>query len=297
MALSILIPVYNFDVTGLVRALARQLSNTGKEGEIILLDDGSDPAIIALNKTLETIAAVSFHYNEKNEGRMAVRHRLSRLASYSHLLYLDCDSGIIKDDFLAVYFELTAKNISLASGGRVYSADPPGDCSLMLHWKYGSERESADRRTGFMTNNFLVKKELLDQLEEPVQMRGYGHEDSWWGIHFERSGIHCLHINNPVLHLAIEKAGDFLVKAENALGNLLLLERSTDKKLLSRHVKIFRWYNRLKRTGLAGIYLFFEKPFHQYFRKNLLSCKPSLFFFDCYRLAALVRMGKKGSGV
>jgi hypothetical protein len=72
-----------------------------------------------------------------------------------------------------------------------------------------------------------------------------------------------------------------------------LLEKKIGKKMISRHVRIFRWYRRLKTTGLSGLYLFFEKMFHGYFRRNLLSCKPSLFFFDCYRLAILIKMAKQ----
>jgi hypothetical protein len=301
VGLSILIPVYNYNVSSLVKTLAAQLIKTGKEGEIILLDDGSSKAIITSNQPLQDIPFVSFHQNEKNEGRMVARQKLSGLARYNYLLFLDCDSEIIKEDFVAIYFDLMEKNLSLASGRRIYPDEPPKDCDLQLHWKYGTKRENRNRNKkgndnpGFMSNNFLIKRELFSQLNDSVQLTGYGHEDSWWGIQFEQSGIECIYADNPVLHSSLEKADVFLSKSENALANLLVLEKSTDKKLLSRHVKIYRWYKRFNSAGLSNLFLFFEKPFHNYFRRNLLSCKPNLLFFDCYRLAILLKMGKKVS--
>lgn len=298
MGLSILIPVYNYNATSLVKALNAQLQKTGKEGEIILLDDGSDKFTLTDNPSLQNIPSVLLYRNEKNEGRMLARQKLSGLARYEYLLFLDCDSEIIKDDFLAAYFDLIKENISLASGGRVYADAPPAECELMLHWKYGRKKESRQRKevsvsgAGFQSNNFLIRREIFKRLDASLQMPGYGHEDSWWGIQFEQAGISCHYLNNPVLHASIEKAEIYIEKSEQALANLLLLEKNISRNLISRHVRIYRWYLRLKRTGVSGLYLFFEKPFHNYFRKNLFSCKPSLFFFDCYRLAVLIKKGK-----
>ena len=263
------------------------------------MDDGSDGFALTANQSLENSRAVLFYRHEKNEGRMQTRQKLSGLARYEYLLFLDCDSKIIKDDFLSTYFDLIKEDIKLASGGRVYTDAAPAECDLMLHWKYGRKRESRPRKegqgsgTGFMSNNFLIRKEIFKSLDISLQLTGYGHEDSCWGIQFEQAGISCRYINNPVLHAAIEKADIYIEKSEMALANLLVLEKKVDKKMISRHVKIFRWYRRLKRTGLSGLYLFFEKIFHGYFRRNLLSCKPSLFFFDCYRLAVLIKMAKQ----
>ena len=294
MGLSVLIPIYNFNVTSLVQSLAGQLQKSGKEGEIILLDDGSASDSLNVNQSLQSIPSVKFYKNEKNEGRMLARHKLSSLARFDYLLFLDCDSGVIKDDFLSAYFELINKDIPLASGGRVCSDTPPSDCLHMLHWKYGTKRESRHRKSGtaFQSNNFLIKKEIFNRLDNSLQLPCYGHEDSWWGIQFEQAGVPCYYLDNPVIHTDIEAADKYLKKSEQALANLLVLEKNIDNKLLRKHVRIYRWYRRIKNTGLSGLYLFFEKIFQNYFRKNLLSCKPSLFFFDCYRLAALLRKSK-----
>lgn len=296
MGLSILIPVYNFNVTSLVQALAGQLARLEIGAEIVLLDDGSDASFLPLNKSLQSITDVSFFQNENNVGRMAARLKLATLARYEYLLFLDCDSIIIRDDFIAAYSALITKNVVLASGGRAYAGTIPADCDLMLHWKYGTVRESRRNNSkAFMSNNFLIKKELFSQLDNSLELTGYGHEDSWWGIQFEQLGINCYLLDNPVLHADIEKAAVFLEKSENALKNILLLSQKIDNDLLRKHIKIFRWYARLRNTGFSRVYIFFERPFHNYFRRNLLSCKPNLFFFDCYRLAMLVRIGRPKS--
>jgi glycosyltransferase involved in cell wall biosynthesis len=294
VGLSVLIPIYNFNVTSLVQSLAGQLQKSGKEGEIILLDDGSASNSVNVNRSLQNIPSVKFYKNEKNEGRMLARQKLSSLARFDYLLFLDCDSGIIKDDFLSAYFELINKDIPLASGGRVYSDTPPSDCLRMLHWKYGTKRESRNRKSGtaFQSNNFLIKKEIFQRLDNSLQLPGYGHEDSCWGIQFEQAGVSCYYSDNPVLHTDIETADKYLEKSELALSNLLVLEKNIDNKLLRKHIRIYKWYRTMKSSGLSGLYLFFEKMFHNYFRSNLLSCKPSLFYFDCYRLAVLLRMSK-----
>lgn len=291
VGLSILIPIYNYNVTALVQALNGQLAALKREGEIILGDDGSSPSFVSTNQSLNDGVNVRFVASEKNEGRIVCRQKLSALAKYENLLFLDCDSEIISTDFLSAYFNLMDKDTILASGGRVYANEAPAECDLKLHWKYGSRRES--KASAFMSNNFFIKKKLFNKLDTVIPFSGYGHEDSWWGIQFEKAGIKCEYIKNPVLHTGLVNSSIFIAKSENALENLLVLEQSVDKLFLSKHIKIYRWYRKLKSSGLSGIYLFFEKPFHNYFYKNLISCNPRLFFFDCYRLAVLLRKGKK----
>lgn len=298
MGISVLIPVYNYDVTALVQELASKLQMIGKKGEIIVLDDASDSPVSLPHKLLNDFSFISLHRNEKNEGRMLARQRLSQLAQHEYLLFLDCDSEITNNHFLLKYFEKADGSESLVVGGRIYSKDQPADCNLVLHWKYGTQRESRKRNEdgsnapAFMSNNFLVKRSVFNQLTFSLVLSGYGHEDTWWGIQFSELGIHCRHIDNPVVHASLEKTTTFLDKSEKALTNLLLLEKNVNIDLLKKEVKIYRWYHRLKISGLAGVYLFFEKPFHKYFRLNLLSCKPRLFYFDLYRLAQLIRAAK-----
>lgn len=291
MGISILIPVYNFPVDLLVRSLATQLSDSGGEGEIIVLDDGSDSAFVGDLQSLKSLANLSLHSNQINQGRMAARLQLAGKAKFDYLLFLDGDSEIIKENFLSSYLAEVETGTPLVSGGRVYQEQLPADCNKRLHWKYGSKRENSSNRHGhaFMSNNFLVKKVLFQSLDHSLLLKGYGHEDSWWGIQFEKKGIVCETIDNPVLHASLENAESFLRKAESALENIVLLRQAVGEEDIKKHIRVYRVYKKLKRAGLASVFSFFEKPFHKSLRKNLVSCHPRLFYFDCYRLAVLIR--------
>lgn len=230
---------------------------------------------------------------------MIARQQLAALAHFDYLLFLDCDSEIIKDDFLSVYYKAIKENRVLVSGGRVYTSEKPDACTYKLHWNYGTKRES-DKRAAFLSNNFLVSRKAFMRIEMPVPLQGYGHEDTWWGIQWAKARIDCTKIYNPVLHNGLEKADDFIAKSENALANLLVMAREEGDKRVSHHVKIFRYYSLLKKLRLSGLYLSIESFFHNYLKRNLLSCNPVLLYFDCYRLALLIKkdraLGKQPVG-
>ena len=290
MGLSILIPIYNVDVTALVKTLSEQLHKSGQQGEIILLDDFSDLSFHSVNHLLNDLFLVKYHRNEKNEGRMTSRIKLASLASSENLLFIDCDSKIIHENFVAKYLE-KENEADVMVGGRVYSSTLP-DCKYRLNWKYGGRRENR-RQAAFMSNNFMIKKKIFEKLDFSFQLQGYGHEDTWWGIQFKKMGSKIKMINDPVLHDVLEDSETFLKKSENALANLLILEKKIGSKELKKEVKIYRWYRRLRSFGLTGLYLFKERFFHKRFHKNLISCHPRLFYFDLYRLALLIHISRK----
>jgi glycosyltransferase involved in cell wall biosynthesis len=291
VGLSILIPVYNFPPENLVRSLSEQVKQLNEQAEIIVLDDGSD---IQMTGNLDGISKLSFaklHRQHPNRGRMASRLALARLASQNYLLFLDGDSEIVRNDFLHKYFLQVNSGVELVSGGRLYQDKLPENCNKRLHWKYGRERESSNNRHGhaFMSNNFLLKKELFESLDHSLVLKGYGHEDSWWGIQFENKQVHCKYIDNPVLHASLEDAERFLEKSCAALDNIELLVKAAGEEKVEEHIRIYRSFKKLKRIGLASLYLLFEKRFHQRLRQNLVSCNPKLSYFDHYRLAELIR--------
>ena len=224
---------------------------------------------------------------------METRLKLASLARYDNLLFIDADSIITQPDYITVYMNELAKGYFLITGGRTYSPEPP-ECTYRLHWKYGTQRESfITGKPAFLSNNFLVKKEIFRKLDHSVRLESYGHEDSWWGMQFEKAGIQFHGINNPVMHGCLERSEDFLAKSEQALDNLFILARHEDPKLLCRHIRIYRAYHKLKAARMAGLFLAFESLDHGRIRKNLLSCNPNLKYFDWYRLALLIKKARK----
>ena len=70
--LSILIPVYNFDVNALVSDLHRQAIDCGIAFEIRCYDDGSTEAFRAKNRAIQTMGNVVWVELEQNIGRSAL---------------------------------------------------------------------------------------------------------------------------------------------------------------------------------------------------------------------------------
>ena len=93
--LSILIPIYNYDVTQLVTQLHQQATATHQPFEIITIEDGSVKHI-AENDLLRDLPNVTHIVREKNIGRSAIRNQLADMAQYDYLLFIDCDANTSK---------------------------------------------------------------------------------------------------------------------------------------------------------------------------------------------------------
>lgn len=300
--ISILIPVYNHDVNLLASTLSRQLSAMPKPGEIILLDDGSTSAYRKLNAPTASLPHVKYIEAGANYGRIRIRQMLAEKAFYGWLLFLDCDSQIISDNFIKTYYTEMPEGwqpdiTQLIVGGRVYQKEIPGDCSLRLHWKYGSQRETIDpgKRNqdpyhGFMSNNFLVHRNAFDQLIFTNDWNGYGHEDSWIGMQLEDYKIPMSYINNAVLHDGLEKNETFIAKSQQALQNLHKLQKLVGNEQLKKHVKLFRVYSQLKSMKLLWLPRMINSVWGKIILKNLRGCNPSLFYFDIYRLNRFIEI-------
>ncbi|HEY0067120.1 MAG TPA: glycosyltransferase, partial [Flavisolibacter sp.] len=212
--ISILVPVFNHDVAALVQELSSQLSLLDQPSEIIVADDRSADEYRQRNRSLQGLPDVQYTELPQNLGRLHIRLHLASLARYEWLLFLDSDSRIISPSFIKNYLQSLDNASGVVTGGRVYEKNPPSDCRFMLHWKYGSTRENIFRqKTGFLTNNFCIRQDLLRQLSFNTPWQGYGHEDTWIGIQFEQLHAQVKIIQNPVLHDGLEPAGIFLQKS------------------------------------------------------------------------------------
>jgi glycosyltransferase involved in cell wall biosynthesis len=304
--ISILIPVYNRDVNQLAATLSSQLSAMNRPGEIILLDDGSDEKYRTRNAATARLPNVKYFEAVANHGRIRIRQLLAEKAAYDWLLFLDCDSMILSAQFLQKYYAevlhipgypLQPGYPDLFVGGRIYQQQPPGHCSLRLHWEYGRKREAIDPKRknedpyrGFMSNNFMIHKNVFGQLSFTNDWDGYGHEDSWIGIQLEDYKTVIKYIDNAVLHDGLEPAATFIAKSEEALKNLQKLQRLVDNEQLKSHIKLYRVYAQLKSLKLLSVPVILYNLQKRKVEKNLHSCQPSLYYFDLYRLNRFIRI-------
>lgn len=288
--ISVLIPVYNVDVTLLVRDLLQQLDRDKLPCELIVFDDGSREAVKAINREACLDKPVIYQEQDRNYGRVEIRKRLAQAAKFEWLLFIDCDSTIVKQNYLQAYKSHLVFSDAIV-GGTVYQEEPP-PCDRRLHWKYGTYREViTPKKKSFRSNNFCIRKALFLDLQIPVELSGYGHEDTFIGIELERKGSRISYIGNPVLHEGIEDTPTFISKSESALKNLLQLRKYIDESSLRRHVTLYDVYCKTRTLKPLLVSAFgIIKPL---LLRNLNSCNPRLSYFDFYRLCRLNALSRQ----
>jgi glycosyltransferase involved in cell wall biosynthesis len=295
--LSVLIPVYQVAVKNLVEELLTQCRNLKIPFEIICLDDGSIDSIRKLNQNLPAIASeITYEELSANVGRSKIRNELVKRAHFEWLWFLDCDSDARPNPSLAATFWGQKKNHTLLSGGRIYQTDPPFNAQLLLHWLWGSQRELLDPQkrmndpvNAFLSNNFLVQKTVLAEINFNETLQGYGYEDTLFAFELVNSGITIQHIANPVLHDGLEAAPDFLSKIEESLNNLKLLSEICAQKKIDFPVKskLMKTVTLLNLPVLRGISKGVFNNKLKTWKESLLGNHPSLNLFDLYRLGYL----------
>jgi len=294
--LSICIPTYTYDVKPFVRALHASGQRLRVPWEIIVLDDASCEEWVRCNAPLGSLPQVNFETLRQNIGRAAIRNELARRARYEYVLFLDGDGQLEADDFLQKYVAFCAPQRVLC-GGRTYAPEPPPEQILRLHWYYGSQREvrpAQDRQKepyhGFMTNNFVAPKSVLTAIPFDESITTYGHEDTLFGLALKEQGIEVLHLSNPVRHLGLEPAPQWLAKQEVAVANLARISTQVPE-LDTRLLQLWR---RLKALGRLDLPLgFVLEPLTSHLVQHLTqSREPKLWMLDLLKLYWLSKQTK-----
>ncbi len=292
MKISILIPIFNFNVEELVRELKAQCeaAHDLKDFEILLFEDGSKEKFQNASLVSEKIIYKEF---QENQGRSKIRNLLAQSSKFEALLFLDCDSRIDKKDFIKAYIQNFQEG-SIVYGGRTYDSKEPSQ-EVYLRWKYGVEREiiSADVRIqnpykSFMTNNFLIDKKVFLDIGLDESLKGYGHEDTLLGIELKKQGIPIIHIDNPAVHIGLETKEDFLEKTKEGLKNLLDLHHQ--KKLGSGEVKILKYYTYFKFFPIKQLFQKYYQKKERSILEDLDSKEVNIRNFDLYKLNYLLSL-------
>lgn len=298
--LSVLIPIYNFDVRDLVWELHNQALRAEVDFEIILLDDGSEEEFKSINSVLASLSNVTYQEEAINLGRSKIRNKLAKLAKYESLLFMDCDSKITGPHYIENYIKLCGK-YPILCGGTTYSTLKTISTTQKLHWLHGLKREqwpakvrNQEPNKSFHTNNFFIEKSLLQSIGFNEKMVGYGHEDTLFGLELQKRNVTITHIDNPVLHLGLESNEEFLRKTREGIKNLKRIVRiNGDDTKLSNTITLLTYYNKLRTFKLTRPVEFLYKRYEHILRKNLLSDKPNLFVFDLYKLGYLCTIAKE----
>ncbi len=298
--LSILIPVYNFNIVALVTELHRQATTAAIPFEIIVLDDCSSALLRDQNQDVAHLPGVRFVVLDKNIGRARIRNRLANMAVYDSLLFMDCDCEVPSEYYINNYLPYCGDKIVIC-GGNIYKEEPPEEPEYLLRWLYGMKREhvpefirNLNPYRSFMTNNFLIDKCICSQIQFDESIIQYGHEDTLFGLELKKRDIPIKHINNPLYHIGLEISSQFLHKTSEAIENLLtLLHDGKIRKDDIKDIRLLKAYRLIRKFNLINIYLFFYAFISNQVMRNLLGSNPSIFAFDLYKLSLISHRIKK----
>lgn len=292
--LSILIPVYNFDVTRLVKILNSQANTADIDFEIIIVDDASEESFKIRNRALKELKKVKYLEEPENLGRSRIRNKLADLSSYNYMLFVDCDSEIYNEDYIQNYIDICTGDFVIC-GGRVYESARPDDNRYYLRWLHGIKREQFSARSrnsepnkSFMTNNFVISKPIFNKVRFDETITNYGHEDTLFGYELKKNNIVIKHIDNPLIHIGLETNNEFLEKTKEGIMNLKkIMKANGNEKVLIRDITLLYYFNFLRKLGITRLLRFLFKKSEKKLYNYLVNNKPVLFFFDLYKLGYL----------
>jgi len=293
MTISLLIPVFDYDIIALVHSMKSAMGKVPELCEILIGDDGSSHDYREKYKTLESdnVRVIS---SEKNIGRAAIRNKLALEAKGDFILFIDADVMLpgTAEAYMLKWLPYM-KSSKVICGGILYHDSAPGDPDKLLRWKYGKWREqksAAERNknphSGFSTFNVLIEKSVFSKIRFNEELKQYGHEDTLLGYQFKKAGIGILHIDNGLMHEGLESNREFLNKTKLGIENLsMLFDKVTDKKTFSETVLLLKLYNRLRYFGITRILAAIFIRYRERMEIRLDSGKISLALFGIYKMS------------
>ncbi len=272
----------------LVHALHEQCVESKLAFEINLIDDASTTNCGTCNAQLATeFTNINYTALPANIGRAAIRNLLARTSKYTNLLYMDCDSMPCNNTYISNYIPYL-NTMQVVYGGRAYSDDAIAP-NYFLHWLYGSKREvkTAQQRAlqpymSFLSNNFLVHKNIITQHTFNDAITQYGHEDTLWAMLLQQNNVPLLHIDNAFYHIGLDDANAFIHKTKLAVHNLHTLNGQYSQAFAN--VKLLRYAKPITQLKLKNIVVFCVRKTEHKLLNNLNSVTPSLLALDVLKL-------------
>mgnify|MGYP001311192092 CR=1 FL=1 len=283
--ISILIPCYNYDVIELIQTLHKQINIIKKKFEIICVEDGSTNTFLNIN--IKKLTHVKYIQLNKNIGRSKIRNFLAKEAKFNWLLFIDCDSKIENNNFLANYIKCTSTQNIVTYGETVYQDKKPKK-EKTLHWKYGKKIETKKKKNIFSSHHFLIYKQAFEKIKFNEDIKYYGHEDTIFWIDLKNENYKFKFIKNPLTHIGLETNEIFIKKTKDALINLYLLNKKYDLNSIS----IIKTQKKISRFLSAELILYIFNLTKKHILKNLVSSNPSIILFQFYKLGCYFELIK-----
>ena len=224
--LSICIPVYNFNCINSVKSLCNEIQALNLTAEVLVVDDASNQEL----SDLVEFKNPNYKYEslEHNIGRSKIRNYLAQKSKYSHIIFIDGDSGI-QENFLSSYlFALSKYEDCIIYGGTTQTKETNKTKGLRYNYSNQFEFKKAFKRNerpfiNFRTNHFAVSKEVILRTPFNENLKQYGHEDTFFAYQMRFMQVKIVHIDNPVIHYDVTNNSDFIKKTKESIENLILL--------------------------------------------------------------------------
>lgn len=292
--LSILIPTYNYDCYDLVLELHRQATELNIEFEIIVADDCSKTELPRLH-LINQLSNCQLIKPQHNLGRAKIRNFLANKSQYNHLLFLDSDSFPAHNNFIKNYIDFIPQNLTIL-GGRIYNNAQDEHHTLLT--KYGIIKERNNNpvhisNAPFTSPNFLIPKTIFNKIRFNENIKGYGHEDTIFGIELSRLNIPYYRFDNPIIHLQIEDNQTFIHKTNESIQNLYNIYKTQQYPEIQTLSPVLNLYTKIKKFHLTNI---FAKIYQNYSNSLLKYCdnkNPNLKLFSLYKLCYLCHISTK----
>lgn len=293
--LSICIPIHDYYVYPLVRRLATEAEQLGVSDkvEIVCIDDHSSDYYVRQNDGIASIC--TFIRLDENIGRSRIRNLFLDHTRGSWLLFLDNDS-LPPEHFLSHYLKHTSSQADVVVGGRIYD-NRGNDEHHRLRYLYGTkvESQSAEIRSqnpyrSFMTNNFMIRRAVLEKIQFDTRLSLYGHEDTLFGYRLQQNAVPILHIDNPVINGYVETNPEFINKTVEGIDNLVkICEFLHDDPQFRQSVRLLRAYDTVCSKHLLGVVKFLFKLFKKPLEKQLIRGRIfSIKGFNFFKLGTLI---------
>ncbi|MBA5630618.1 glycosyltransferase family 2 protein [Moheibacter lacus] len=283
--LTVCIPVFNWDVSNLVKEIHRQCQLHDFEFEILAVDDCSTNQNTKIANTQIQLSHFQLIQLQGNVGNAEARNILARSAKFDWLLFLDADMIPANDDFIANYLkEIQIADFDIMSGGILYENQVAPE--FRLKWLHGKNTEEQiqgkDPYLEIRGNNFLVRKEIF--LENPFGglPENYGYVDTHFGLKLKQAGAKVKIISNPCIHLGLETNQKFIEKFKKAIQNANWMMKNQPE--MAENLRIVQMFKKLNKLGLIQPIAYVFKKSEKKLLRNLLSENPSLLAFQLYKL-------------
>lgn len=230
VALSVLVPVYNWDVGPLLTRIYSQCLHLseGEHVEIIVMDDGSSEKY-SNSSIAEQLPLVSYEELAVNRGRAKIRNELLLRAKGEYVLFLDADMLPDHDDFIQTYLEHVRKGCEIVCGGISYlqNEEENPQSSFYLYKSRKTEALAPAARNTIpwrylFTSNIMVRRDIMNSVLFDSRFTGYGFEDIEWGIRLGDSYT-IAHIDNSCSHMGVMDKKQVFAKMRHSIPNYVLL--------------------------------------------------------------------------